>query len=96
MGSSALASRLSDPIPCGHCGQPGSGRTLAGVLDDADRPAVADHLDPSGSYRQALRAALLSVLIDRTPLGHACDRDHVRVPQCTMHGMARITDGPAG
>jgi hypothetical protein len=62
------------------------------VLDDADRSTVADHLDPSGTHRRALRAALLNVLADRPLVDHSCDLEQVRVPHCLLHYAARTAD----
>jgi hypothetical protein len=60
------------------------------VLDDIDRPALTDQLDPSGSYRRALRAALLKALEERAlRCACGCGRASLRPPHCVTHGDGR-------
>jgi hypothetical protein len=65
------------------------------VLDETGHPAVADRLDPSGSYRRALRAALMKALEDRARTASAsCEREPVRTPHCG-HGGRTTNDRAA-
>jgi hypothetical protein len=62
----------------------------ATVIENPDRPALADQLDPSGRYRRALRSALLKALDDRSRSDdRSCERGSSRAPHCTTHGGGR-------
>jgi len=65
------------------------------VLDDADRSAIPDGLDPTERFRRALRAALVKA-VDSAPVrptSVSCDREALRSPRCATHTSARPPEG---
>jgi hypothetical protein len=66
------------------------------VLDDADRRAVPDRLDPRGAFRLALRAALVKAVDSRDDnTRNGCDYAPVRVGRCESHAEGRPSVGEA-
>jgi hypothetical protein len=59
------------------------------VLDDADRSAPPDRLDPTGGFRRALRSALVNALAQ--PAGSPCERELVRSARCAGHTARRVS-----
>jgi hypothetical protein len=67
------------------------------VLDDADRSALPDRLDPTGDFRRELRSALIAAVLPPEQATWAgCDRELVRTARCASHtGRGPSPDSPA-
>jgi hypothetical protein len=66
------------------------------VLDDADRGAAPDRLDPTGTFRRALRTALVNAVTQpaRRPAS-SCERELVRTAHCASHTDRRASPDSA-